>query len=360
MRVLVRNAIAFGVSALVSLTWTRAMDHLAVRGLIDRKLCRKIVHIGTGCLYMLMWPLYSTKYYASRLLCASIPLAFSAQVTCIGLGLINDSTTVAGMTRTGNKRELLVRKWIHFVLCWKRVHYVKLVRTIKWYRSTLHARVNISRAFPLLIILRHRIAKRESLPSCLSSKQTGPLLYSLVHGFVTIRYWTASPTGILSLVTLCCGDGFADIIGRRFGSVKWPHSKRKSLAGSFAFFVASTVMGVGYMHLFGSKAFGLIDQEMPLPQNLWKHAAMVSFVAAAVVCRFLFCLYLSILVYVWFLEPMLHFLLIIALIDKQCSYAESFHLDTKSDFRAQESLPIEEIDNLTVVVSALIASSLLL
>ena len=57
---------------------------------------------------------------------------------------------------------------------------------------------------------------------------------------------------------------------------------------------------------------------------------------------------------------MLHFLLIIALIDKQCSYAESFHLDTKSDFRAQESLPIEEIDNLTVVVSALIASSLLL
>ena len=111
MRVLVRNAIAFGVSALVSLTWTRAMDHLAVRGLIDRKLCRKIVHIGTGCLYMLMWPLYSTKYYASRLLCASIPLAFSAQVTCIGLGLINDSTTVAGMTRTGNKRELLVRNW---------------------------------------------------------------------------------------------------------------------------------------------------------------------------------------------------------------------------------------------------------
>ena len=132
-------------------------------------------------------------------------------------------------------------------------------------------------------------------------------MYALIHGLVTMKYWTHSPTGVVTLVTLCCGDGFADIIGRRFGTIKWPHSKRKSFAGSLAFVVASTVVGVGYMQLFANKACGLMSTAMPLPENPFQHMALVSLIAAAV-----------------------------------------------------ESLPIDEIDNLTVAIAACISSSLLL
>lgn len=64
----------------------------------------------------------------------------------------------------------------------------------------------------------------------------GPLFYGLIFVLVTIIYWTDSPTGIIALMLMCGGDGLADIIGRRFGSAKLPYNKQKSWAGSFAMF----------------------------------------------------------------------------------------------------------------------------
>ena len=54
---------------------------------------------------------------------------------------------------------------------------------------------------------------------------------------VTLTYWRESAVGLLVIALMCGGDGLADIVGRRFGSVKLPHNGNKSWAGSAAMFL---------------------------------------------------------------------------------------------------------------------------
>lgn len=37
----------------------------------------------------------------------------------------------------------------------------------------------------------------------------------------------------MAISQMAAGDGMADIIGRKFGSAKWPFSKDKSYAGTY-------------------------------------------------------------------------------------------------------------------------------
>lgn len=76
----------------------------------------------------------------------------------------------------------------------------------------------------------------------------GPVYYGLVHVASTLLFWKNS-TGVMAIVILCAGDGFADIIGRRYGSAKLPWSKGKSWAGSLAFLAASYLVGLFYLHV---------------------------------------------------------------------------------------------------------------
>ena len=43
------------------------------------------------------------------------------------------------------------------------------------------------------------------------------------------------------MIQLAIGDGFADIIGRKFGRIKWPHNNKKSIEGTLGFFVTSLI-----------------------------------------------------------------------------------------------------------------------
>lgn len=91
---------------IIAITFLRLMDFLAHRGIIESKLSRKIIHIGTGPIFVLCWLMYP-DVQISRWLAALVPLVITAQFALVGTGLIKDEAAVKAMSRTGDKREIL-------------------------------------------------------------------------------------------------------------------------------------------------------------------------------------------------------------------------------------------------------------
>jgi phytol kinase len=100
------NLIAFVITLAVVLVWLRLNDFAAQRGWVSSHLSRKIIHMGTGPLFVLCWPLF-TGSPASRFIAALVPLAITIQFILVGLGIIQDESAVQAMTRTGDRREIL-------------------------------------------------------------------------------------------------------------------------------------------------------------------------------------------------------------------------------------------------------------
>jgi len=116
---LTQDIVATIITFAVALVWLRAMDGLAQRGVIDNRLSRKIIHIGTGPIFVLCWNLFSSATIA-RYLAALVPLAVTAQFALVGFGLMKDSAAVEAMTRHGDPREILrgpLYYGIVFILC---------------------------------------------------------------------------------------------------------------------------------------------------------------------------------------------------------------------------------------------------
>jgi len=114
-----QNIIAAIITLSLSLIWLRLMDALAHRGVIDQKLSRKIIHIGTGPLFVLCWLLFNDEPSA-RYLAALVPLLITVQFILVGLGVIKDEAAVKAMTRHGEPREILrgpLYYGIVFVVC---------------------------------------------------------------------------------------------------------------------------------------------------------------------------------------------------------------------------------------------------
>ncbi len=165
------NFLALIVTFVLALAWLRLNDFAAQRGWISSDLSRKIIHIGTGPLYVLCWLLFPDNG-AARFLAMLVPLAITAQFVLVGSGLIKDEAAVTAMSRSGDRREIL----------------------------------------------------------------QGPLYYGLAFVTLTLLYWKNSPVGIVALMLMCGGDGLADILGRRIASNHLPWNKAKSWAGSIAMF----------------------------------------------------------------------------------------------------------------------------
>jgi phytol kinase len=100
------DAIAALITLALALLWLRMMDAIAHRGWLDPKLSRKIIHIGTGPLFVLCWPYFSSSYSA-RFFAALVPLSITVQFIAIGFGWLQDPAAVKAMTRTDNPREIL-------------------------------------------------------------------------------------------------------------------------------------------------------------------------------------------------------------------------------------------------------------
>ncbi|HXQ33246.1 MAG TPA: phosphatidate cytidylyltransferase [Anaerolineales bacterium] len=164
---------------LIALAFLRLMDFLAHRGVIESKLSRKIIHIGTGPIFVLCWLMYP-DLPISRCLAALVPFVITTQFVLVGTGILKDDAAVKAMSRTGDRREIL----------------------------------------------------------------RGPLFYGIVFILMTLIYWKDSPIGIPALMMMCGGDGIADIVGRRIHSPKLPWSREKSLAGSLSVFAGGWLLTV--------------------------------------------------------------------------------------------------------------------
>jgi phytol kinase len=173
------------VTLAAAVGWLRLNDYFAHHGWVSGPTSRKIIHIGTGPIFVLCWLLFPDETW-SRYLAAIIPLLISIQFFLVGLGIIKDQAAVDAMTRRGDRKEIL----------------------------------------------------------------RGPLLYGIAFVILTIMYWKDSPIGITALMLLCGGDGLADIIGKRFGKRKLAWSKNKSWAGSIAMFVGGVSFTFFVLYIF--------------------------------------------------------------------------------------------------------------
>ena len=115
----VQDVAATIITLALSLVWLRALDFLAHRGLIEQRLSRKIIHIGTGPLFVLCWNLFSGEPWA-RYAAALVPGMITLQFVAVGLGLVKDEAAVKAMTRHGDPREILRGPLFYglvFVIC---------------------------------------------------------------------------------------------------------------------------------------------------------------------------------------------------------------------------------------------------
>ena len=109
---------------------------------------------------------------AARFFAAAIPLAQGVRLFGIGSGMIKNASAVRAVSREGGKEELL----------------------------------------------------------------KGPLYYTAVLAACTSAYWRTNPIGIVAMAMMCGGDGFADLVGRKFGKGNaLPWNEEKSFAGSAGF-----------------------------------------------------------------------------------------------------------------------------
>jgi phytol kinase len=90
----------------IAVSFLRLMDFLAHRGVIESRLSRKLIHIGTGPVFVLCWLLYADAPI-SRWLAALVPLVITAQFVLVGTGILKDEAAVRAMSRTGDRREIL-------------------------------------------------------------------------------------------------------------------------------------------------------------------------------------------------------------------------------------------------------------
>lgn len=100
------NIIALVLTFAIALGFLRLMDFFAHRGWIESKLSRKLIHIGTGPIFVLCWFLFDDAPSA-RWLAALVPFAITVQFALIGFGILKDKASVDAMSRTGDPREIL-------------------------------------------------------------------------------------------------------------------------------------------------------------------------------------------------------------------------------------------------------------
>jgi len=100
------NYIALAITFAIALGFLRLMDFFAHRGWIESKLSRKLIHIGTGPIFVLCWFLFDDSPSA-RWLAALVPFAITIQFALIGFGVLKDKASVDAMSRTGDPKEIL-------------------------------------------------------------------------------------------------------------------------------------------------------------------------------------------------------------------------------------------------------------
>jgi hypothetical protein len=103
---------------------------------------------------------------------------------------------------------------------------------------TVGVYLGVYRSQELLDIMT-RTGKREEMSQ-------GPIWYGLVLVAATLVCWRQAPAGMAAVAMMCAGDGCAELAGQLLGGPRWPHNRRKTLAGSCALAAAGFAAAFGY------------------------------------------------------------------------------------------------------------------
>lgn len=106
MNPIIQNILGLIITFVIILIWLRLIDFIAHKGWVDSRTSRKIIHIGTGPIFVLCWLLFTSDSYV-RYLAALVPLMITVQFALVGLGKIKDEAAVQALSRTGDPREIL-------------------------------------------------------------------------------------------------------------------------------------------------------------------------------------------------------------------------------------------------------------
>lgn len=222
------------VSALAiggTLVWLQIWITLARNGKIDSKLSRKIIHSGSAPIFMCLWPLYSNtpgaKYFASG-------VVFLQMMRLV----------LAGLKKEDGKDMQSASKF-------------KIVA--QNIQSDSEA-VKEGREGGIVDAISRGGSRTEALK--------GPLIYTVILLIGTLVWFRGSPVGVIGITQMAAGDGFADIVGRRYGKKKWAFAPDKSVAGTAGFVGAATVVTTVLVMLFS--ATGSISPALELSEVLPK------------------------------------------------------------------------------------------
>lgn len=84
----------------------RAFDELTRRNILNQGLSRKLVHILSGLLFLVSWPIFSNSPKA-RYFAAFVPLVNCLRLLVNGFSLTSDEGLIKSVTREGDPLELL-------------------------------------------------------------------------------------------------------------------------------------------------------------------------------------------------------------------------------------------------------------
>jgi phytol kinase len=182
---LVWDIVAFIISFILILMLVQINARIEKSGALSTTVTRKVIHTFAAPVWVLTWMLFSGSIF-SRWLAIIVPLIFVLQFTMIGTGKSKNEDFVRSMSRSGDPRELLGGTLYYA--------FLMVVVGILWFY--VPAGGNLANATPLALIVF----------GCLAG-----------------------------------GDGFADVIGRKYGGERkfGIGGAEKTLAGVIGMFIGS-------------------------------------------------------------------------------------------------------------------------
>ena len=203
------NVACTTLGAVAAVLWLQMWIQLAKGGKMNSKLSRKIIHSGSAPLYLALFPLFSDEAFPN-LFAASVPFSQLLRLVISAKRSINDN--------------------------------------------------NDSETPGLVKAISRSGAGKEALE--------GPFYYNVVLFLVSLFAFRSSIPGVFVISQMAAGDGMADIIGRRFGKVKWPFSKSKSIAGTIGFVVSAFLVSCGLLSLYTATGYVSVNLNEQWPQVL--------------------------------------------------------------------------------------------
>ena len=213
------DIVALIISFLSVMAVVQINGYLQRKELLPTVVTRKLVHILVGPVFLVTWLLYSGEWF-SRFFAAVVPLMFVLLFFAIGSGRLKNEAFVHSMSRSGEASELLKGTLFYAAII--------LIVTLLWFY----------------------------IPS---------------EGLAE-----ASPTALIIIGCLAGGDGFADILGRRFGKHKYRLSgAEKSVEGSVGMLVGSVLFSMLLVAIFSLEVGDWDLASFLAPVLLFAFAAMV-------------------------------------------------------------------------------------